>query len=214
MTQTTAIEAPDGAGPRRRCLAGGGVQDKAGMIRFAVGPDASVVPDVDERLPGRGFWLSADRDALKKACAKNLFARAARAPVRVPADLDGRVEELLVRRCQALIGLARRAGQSVFGFEKVRGWLAEGRAGVLVEATDGAPGSRRKLGATDPRIRWLSVLSSDELGAAAGRDRVVHAAIARGSLADRLCREAGRLAGFRKTALAAAGADDVFPRGQ
>ncbi len=214
MTQATATDAPDRASPRRRCLAGGGVQDKAGLIRFVVGPDDTMVPDVDERLPGRGFWLSADRDMLKKACAKKLFARAVRAPVHVPVDLDGRVEDLLVRRCQGLIGLARRAGQVVFGFEKVRGWLAEGRAGVLVEASDGAPGSRRKLGATDPRIRWVTVLNSDELGAAAGRERVVHAAIAAGSMADRLCREAGRLAGFRKTAPAAASDETVFPRGQ
>lgn len=207
MDDIALADAPGRSGPRRRCLAGGGVQEKSELIRFVVGPDGGVVPDVDERLPGRGFWLSADRDVLKKACAKNLFARAARAPVRVPADLGDRVEGLLVQRCQSLIGLARRAGQAVFGFEKVRGWIAEGRAAVLVEASDGARGSRHKLRAPAGSIRRVTVLRSDELGAAVGRERAVHGALTAGSLADRLCREAARLGGFRKAAAAAAGAE-------
>ena len=72
---------------------------------------AAVVPDIEGRLPGRGFWLSADRDVVNKALAKNAFARAARRPVVAPGDLADRIESLLLRRCVELLGMARRAAR-------------------------------------------------------------------------------------------------------
>lgn len=95
-------------------------------MRFVVGPDSSVVPDIAEKLPGRGLWLTASRDIVSRAVARRLFGKAAKAAVTVPADLADRVEARLVARCLDLVGMARRAGRSVAGFEKVRSWLGEG----------------------------------------------------------------------------------------
>ncbi len=183
--------------PLRRCIVSGVVRPKEEMVRFAVSPDGEVVVDVEERLPGRGFWLSADRDMLMKASAKHVFAKAARRAVRVPDDLVDRVERALVRRCLSLIGLARRAGQAVVGYEKAREWLKSGRKGMVVAAADGTAGGRAKLAALadGPPI---AVLRADEMGAAAGRDRAVHIVVSPGRLADSLKRDAGRLAGFRR----------------
>ncbi|MBX9876673.1 MAG: DUF448 domain-containing protein, partial [Beijerinckiaceae bacterium] len=94
-----ATEADDEKGPLRRCIATGMVQPKDGMIRFVIAPDGEVVPDLEERLPGRGLWLTADRAAVDKAVAKTLFSKAARRAVRAPADLTARLELLLQRRC-------------------------------------------------------------------------------------------------------------------
>ena len=190
------------SGPLRRCLVSGAVRPKDQMVRFVISPDGEIVADVEERLPGRGFWLSADRDVLMKAGTKHLFAKAARRAVRVPEDLTDRVEHALVRRCLSLIGLARRAGQAVVGFEKAREWLNSGRDGVVVAAADGSAGGRAKLEAlaSGPSI---AVLTADEIGAAAGRDRAVHIVVSPGRLADSLRREAGRLAGFRRPGVCA-----------
>jgi predicted RNA-binding protein YlxR (DUF448 family) len=95
------------------------------MLRFVVDPDGHVVPDVDGRLPGRGLWLSPGRDMIEIPARRRLFSRAARRAVTVPPDLPDRVEALLIRRCLRLLGLARRAGQVVSGFEKVRARLRE-----------------------------------------------------------------------------------------
>lgn len=184
-------------GPLRRCIASGAVRPKDVLVRFVVGPDGTIVADVDERLPGRGFWLSADRDALKKACSRRLFAKAARAPVQVPADIVDQVEQALVRRCLSLIGLARRAGEAVSGFEKVRAWLSSKRAGLVLAASDGSSAGRAKLEALAIGLPIVTVLRSDELGAAAGRERAVYVVLARGKLAGRVKTEAGRLTGLR-----------------
>ena len=190
-------EDEDAGGPERRCLASGKVKPIGEMIRFVVGPDNQIVPDIEGRLPGRGLWLSAGRDMVNTALVKRLFAKAARRKVDVPPDLADRIEALLLRRCLDLIGLARRAGQGVMGFDKVRGELKAGRGAVLLAAADGAADGRDKVRALAPNLPLVTVLRGAELGGAFGRDHAVHALLARGRLADRLLVESRRLAGFR-----------------
>jgi predicted RNA-binding protein YlxR (DUF448 family) len=200
---------PDANGPLRRCIATAAVRPKAELIRFVVGPEGEIVPDLAEKLPGRGLWVAAEREALQRAVTKKLFARAARESVKVPDDLVERVEALLFRNCIDLIGMARRAGQAVAGYEKVHAWLVEGRVAVLLGASDGAMDGRGKLAALASSIpsqpRLVETFSADTLGMAFARDRMVHAAVARGGLSKRLLAEALRLDGIRGRADGPAG---------
>lgn len=183
-------------GPTRRCVLTCARQAKEAMIRFVVGPDGAVVPDLAARLPGRGMWLSAQGSVLEDRRLGQAFARAAKAHVTVPGDLRPRVVAGLERRVAELLGLARRAGQAVAGFVAARDWVASGRAGLVVEARDGAADGRRKLlsGAAVPVV---APLTAAELGAVFARDHVVHVAIAPGRLARAIATEAERLAGVR-----------------
>jgi predicted RNA-binding protein YlxR (DUF448 family)/ribosomal protein L30E len=187
-------------GPLRRCLVIGESRAKAELLRFVVAPDGKLVADVSGRLPGRGLWLTARRDILATAVTKRLFARAARQAVIVEDGLADRVETLLAQRCRDHIGLARRAGQAVMGFVKVQAALAAGKAAVLVAAADGAADGRSKLKAAAPDLPLVECLTSVELGAAFGREHVVHAVLKAGRLAEMLVEDAGRLAGFRSQA--------------
>ena len=190
-------------GPLRRCVATGAVQPKDGMIRFVVAPDGELVPDLEERLPGRGLWLTAEAAVFAKAMSKNLFAKAARRVVRVPPDLAERLERLLERRCLDAFGLARRAGQALAGYEKVREALKTnqvGRAGppyLLVEASDGSPDQRGKITALAPGMPVVDLFDAAAMAAALGRENAVHAVVARGKLAKGLARDAARLKGIK-----------------
>jgi predicted RNA-binding protein YlxR (DUF448 family) len=184
-------------GPRRRCVATGEVQPKDELLRFVVGPDGSVVPDLSATLPGRGIWLSPRRDVVNTAVAKRMFARAARRPVTVPDDLAARIEDLLVRRCLDTLGLARRAGQAVCGYEKVRAELGAGRAALLVQARDAAEDGRARMRAAATGLPVIEVFDGAELGAVFGREAAVHVCLSPGKLALRLRQDADRLAGFR-----------------
>jgi len=166
------------------------------MIRFVVGPGAILVPDLDASLPGRGLWLSASGDVLERAARSGAFAKAARSPVQLPSDLRDRIEDALRRRIRDRIGFARRAGQAVAGWQAVKEWLSAGRAALLVEAADGSPSERERLrGNRDVPV--VMPLSAAELAGVFGRDHVVHAALAKGRLAETLRTDAGRLAGIR-----------------
>lgn len=184
--------------PERRCIATGQSQSASGLIRFVVGPDTRIVPDLAGRLPGRGIWVAADRDALDRAVAKKLFARAARAPVIVPDDLTGMVERLLVQRVINTLSLARKAGQAVSGYEKCRDLALRDEMEVLVQARDGSERGKTKLRAPDGPDSHIDWLSAQELGLAFGREFVIHAALRAGGLTEAVVEEAARLAGFRK----------------
>ena len=188
----------------------GAVSERAALLRFVVGPDGTLVPDVEARLPGRGLWLTPRRDIVDRAVSKRLFARAARQPVVVPADFADRIEALLARRCGDVLGLARRAGLAVAGFDRVTDAVRHGKAALLLFARDGADGARRKMGELSRGLPSASVLTAAELGAAFGRERIVHAALGRGPLCQRLRLDLGRLAGFRAEAAAEPG-DDLAP---
>ena len=167
------------------------------MLRFVVGPEGDLVPDLDERLPGRGLWLSGERDMLNTACAKGLFAKAARRSVGLPKNLADRVDGLMARRCLDLIGLARRAGEAIAGFEKTKARLREGKGGVLLQARDGGADGRDKIRALARNLPIVELFSAEELGRTLGRDNAVHGVIDRGRLANRLIRESERLMAFR-----------------
>lgn len=213
MARSTARHHPSASGragapadPQRRCLASGQVLPKEQLLRFVVAPDGTVVPDLAERLPGRGLWLQARQDMMAKACARNLFAKAAKRQVRVPEDLATQVELLALRRCLDLLGLARRAGAAVAGFEKVKAALRAGEVGLLVQAADAADDGRQKIQAlaraVAPQTPLLQFCGAAELGAAVGREAAVHVGIAPGRFAEALLREARRLAGLRGVASA------------
>jgi len=187
------------AEPERRCLASGQVLPKAQLLRFVVGPEGTVVPDLAERLPGRGLWLQARQDMMAKACAKNLFAKAAKRQVRVPDDLAQQVEALALRRCLDLLGLARRAGAVVAGFEKVKAALRAGEVGLLIQAADAAEDGRHKVRALARAVAPKTPVVQF-CGAAVGREAAVHVGIAPGRFAAGLAREIQRLADLRGVA--------------
>lgn len=183
--------------PERRCIVTGDVQPKAGLVRFVLGPDGTIFPDLAEKLPGRGIWVTSERAVIEKAAAKGLFARAARTQVKLPENLADLVEQGLAHRVVELISLSRKAGDAVCGFEKVKGWLAEGRVKVLFQASDGSDRGKGKLW-TPEGARWFGCLTASELGLAFGRDHAIHGALAAGGLTPRVIREAARLAGMRR----------------
>lgn len=184
-------------GASRRCLVTGIVRLKAELVRFVLDPAGQVVPDIAGKLPGRGLWLSAQRDIIVEGTAKRVFARAAKAPAVVSEGLEDRVEALLVQRCVDILGLARRSGLAVAGFVRVKAFLATGKAAVLVEAIGAAADGQEKLAALAPDVPRVSCLTARELGVAFGREHAVHVALGKGRLADLLIVEARRLQGFR-----------------
>jgi uncharacterized protein len=185
----------------RRCLVSGETASRDAMIRFVPGPDFGskhgVVVDLDERLPGRGLWIMARHDVLAEAASGRHFSRVLGAPVEISPDLAEQVESGLVSRVGSLIGMARRAGRAVAGFEKVKGALKSGDVRILLAASDGADDGRAKLRALAGDTPIAGALDASELGKIFGRDGTVHGAITDVRLAKRIRRESARLAGLR-----------------
>ncbi len=193
------------ASPERKCISSGEIKPPSELVRFVVGPQNMLCPDLARKLPGRGIWVSVDRAALERAVAKGLFARAAKCQLTVPDNLVDLVERLLVARVIEGLSLARRSGAVIAGFTRVEAMLRQARPLALLEAKDGALDGRRKLlglakaWQKDPEgeIPVVSCLDSAELGLAFGRGSVIHAALERSGIGARVMQDLQRLGGFR-----------------
>lgn len=197
--------APDGAdmpddperGPLRRCLVTRQQGKREEMLRFAAAPDGVVVFDPGATLPGRGLWLSADGNVLELAVQRGVFSRAARTKLSTPPNFPAQVEAALQKRITDLLGLARRSGSAISGFEKAREWLQAGKAGLIVQAMDGSADERARF-AGGRNLPCVAVLSAAALGRIFGREHTVHVVVAPGRLAGMIEIEARRLQGVAK----------------
>jgi uncharacterized protein len=160
------------------------------LIRFVVSPEGEVIPDLKRKLPGRGLWVSASRQAVAEAVRRNQFSKGFKRDVRVSPALAADTESLLVRGAIEALAMAAKAGQVVSGFSKVEGALEQGQAQALIHASDGAADGIRKLDAAarqnngnnqeSREFPVVTALTSAQLDLALGRSNVIHAALLAG----------------------------------
>lgn len=172
---------------RRRSIATWQSRPKAELVRFVIGAEGQVQPDVEGRIKGRGLWLECRRSAVEMARTKNLFARLGRRPAVVPADLAERVERAIEGQISEALGLAARAG-------RVKTRAATDGTGVLVSA----PG-------VDCPAGWSgAAVSAPKIASVGGPAEVGPLWIEDGAFARRLLCLAGRLKDWRGDAVASA----------
>lgn len=202
--QVDADEGPE-TGPGRTCAVTHAVREPEDLIRFVLAPDNTVVPDLERRLPGRGVWVTANREVVEKAIKTRAYSRGLKAEAKADSELAARIETMLVRRVSDTLALANKAGLVSTGFQQVESALEKGTVAVVVHASDAADDGCSKL---DRKFRAISrdmeraapivtSLSMTEIGLAMGRPSVVHAALISGGLTERFLREAGRLERYR-----------------
>jgi hypothetical protein len=186
------------AGPRRApgqerlCIVAREVKPVTEMIRFVIGPDRDVVPDLKRRLPGRGVWVTGTRAAVAEAVKRRAFGRGFKAEVRVAPDLADEVERLLERSALDALSIARKAGRVVMGFAQVERALASEPVVALLHAADaGREGVRKLAAAARSRpggkagdLPVMDHFTAAQLDLAFGRPNVVHAALLAGSASD------------------------------
>jgi len=209
MGAQTTVEDADaeaaGNGPLRLCAVSRVQKPPEQLIRFVAGPDLAVVPDLARRLPGRGVWVEATRQAVQEAVRRKVFARSLKKNVSVPSDLADLVERLLQKRLAEAVSIANKAGLLVAGFTKVEALIEAGRAVTLIHAIDAADEGVAKLdrkfkallGPEAASATIVRELGGGELSLALGRPNVIHAAAAGGGASRRLIEEARRLRRYR-----------------
>ena len=192
-------------GTERFCAATGTVTPVAEMIRFVVSPDGAAVPDLKRRLPGRGIWITATRQALRTAVARKVFARSFKRDVSITPDFVDSTERLLERAALDALAIARKAGSVAVGFAKVETAIARGIVVGLLHAAEAAPDGTRKLAGAlrrrfedkADRIAAIGAFTSAQLDLALGRPNVIHAALLAGPASETFLARAERLDRFR-----------------
>jgi uncharacterized protein len=186
----------------RFCVATRSVQPVSDLIRFVVGPDGEAVPDIKCKLPGRGVWVTATREALEDSIKRKAFARGFRRDVRLPPDLVARTERLLELGVLDALAMAHKAGLVAAGFGRAATALEREDVVALLHAAGASLEGVRKLHAAlrhrpSQPVPVIDFLTSAQLDLALARPNVVHAALLAGSASDTLLSRSRRLERFR-----------------
>ena len=97
------------------------------MVRFVVGPDGAVVPDLSAPPAGpRRVGQPCSRAAVEAAVKRRAFARAFKREVTVDPALAELVDRLLETAALEGLSLANKGGAVVAGFTKVADAIAAG----------------------------------------------------------------------------------------
>jgi predicted RNA-binding protein YlxR (DUF448 family)/ribosomal protein L30E len=176
----------------RMCIVTREVKDEAELIRFVRGPNGTVVPDLNRKLPGRGVWVSLSRPRVAEAVNRRAFGRGL-GEVSAGKELPDQVGALLRKAALSYISLAKKAGETVAGAVKVEEMVASGRARIVIHAREAAQNGRQKIdNLSGPSVETISLFTSTELDLAFGRANVIHAAVTKGGLAEKLLQAARR----------------------
>jgi len=161
--------------PVRRCAATGVTMSKERLLRFVHDPDGRVVFDVSGKLPGRGYYVIPWQVALAKAVKRRAFAIKAPTPITVPEGLAEQVCTALRQDMLKRLGLARRSGELVLGYENVSAALKKAQLSLLISASDASVHGEDKLEriATSD-VPWVRCLRREDLSHAVGENNLVH----------------------------------------
>ena len=183
----------------RTCITTGQTLPPHRLIRFVAAPDGYAIADLAGKLPGRGAWVTASEDAIRKADKRGHFKRALGGGLLSDDQTIMMIAAQLRARVLSIAGLARRSGILLGGSGKL---LAEGRCVGLLAADDASPRETEKL-QSKLAVDWVARnFSATELGKICGRDSIafvgVRASTSPGAdkLSDILHQEITRLDGF------------------
>ena len=198
----------------RMCLVSREVKPVGELIRFVLGPDGTVVPDLKRGLPGRGVWVTVSREALATAVKKRLFGRCFGEEAKAGPELVDLVDRLLAEAALGTLGLARKAGQVVNGFAKVEAAIGKGQAVGVIHAEEAGDDGVEKIAAALRRrsviatalpghsgrqsgIPVLRCFTGTQLDLALGRSNVIHAALLAGRASESFLERAKLLRLYR-----------------
>lgn len=196
----------DRAGSERTCIVTGMKDVPEAMLRFALSPDGSVVPDIRRKLPGRGVWTRLSFETVRRAAVKQAFSRAFRARAAAPASLAEAVDALLERDALQALSIANKAGLALAGAFKVDSAIEAGQIAALIQASDGAADGaakraralRANLGPAAEAVARVDLFTSGQLDLALGRANVIHAALKHGAASSAFLARADRLRRYRE----------------
>ena len=195
----------DETGSERTCIVTGTKDGPEAMLRFALGPDGSVIPDIRRKLPGRGVWTRLSFETVNRAASKQAFSRAFRAKADAPASLAEAVDALLERDAIQSLSICNKAGLVVAGAFKVDAAIESGGVAALIRAADGASDGAAKrvqaliakLGLEAKAVARVDLFTSRQLDLALGRANVIHAALKQGAASSAFLAKVDRLRRYR-----------------
>ncbi|KEG21150.1 RNA-binding protein [Bartonella bacilliformis] len=176
------------------------------LIRFVIGPNNQIVPDLKANLPGRGVWVSSHYATIEEAVKRKSFSKSFKTDVEVAANLPNIVDKLLLKSALSALSMARKAGAIVTGATKVDAAIRSGQAILVLHAKEATDNGIQKISQaihalqkqTNHTVKAISLFTNDEMSMAFGTNHVIHAALLNTKAADGFIKIIYKLIAYRK----------------
>ncbi len=183
--------------PERTCVGCRTSQPRTRLIRYVLSPQQQLLVDYRQRLPGRGVYTCCEPDCVIKAVERKQLQRGLKA---AELQLDARqllvdIGEILLRRIENLLGMARKSGQVVSGSQAVIGGLkgGEGISFVLLSDDISAGVADKVIGAAGKQqVEVFQLLTKGRIGEILGKGERSVAGLQSGQLSDAILLEVQR----------------------
>ncbi|MFA7405756.1 MAG: DUF448 domain-containing protein [Pelobacteraceae bacterium] len=187
--------------PQRSCLGCRVSKDKNLLLRFVQTPEMEILPDLENRLPGRGAYTCIDKRCLSAAIEQRQFKRSFKHDVVVmPSEqLIEHVRQQLYGRIIGLIGLANKAGLVTGGGSMVSDALrSKKKPGLVIVATDISEAIGEKIihAAATSNVQHRTAVTKDDFGAILGKAPRSAIAVASGGFVAQLVKAIDRYKNF------------------
>ena len=179
--------------PMRKCLVTKTIIEKKDLIRFVVDPEDNLIADINQNLPGKGYWVKADRDTISTAINKKLLCKAIKKKVTIEKNILDKIEIQIKKKIINQISLCRKAGAAIFGFDKIKASIKNNNIGLIIQASDGSDREKKRLCNQSIPKTIDGCLTGSELGKAFGREKVIHCAILRSDFVENIYFHSNRL---------------------
>ena len=161
----------------RRCVLTGEVKPKTDLLRFVLLEDGTVIPDFNKKVAGHGFYISNSQKLLKGLTVKNPLNKILHTNTVISEDLPQMVEQILYKKGLEAVNLARKAGDLVCGFEKIKDLIAKDKAALVIEAADAGDDGRQKIAAMAKNLEKFTIYDVATLSKALNRENTVYLAV-------------------------------------
>ena len=188
--------------PKRTCLGCRESLEKSKLLRFVLAPDGAVVPDLTNKLPGRGAYTCMKASCFRKACDRNQFSRAFKTNVSVsdPDGLQAWVIRSMEDRIASYLALANKAGKVTSGSDLVADTLRKKTPvkKLILLATDISEDIGNKLrGLADLHgVAHVTIFTKDHFGELLGKGLRSVVAVQGDGFVDTMSKEIDRYRNF------------------
>ncbi len=182
----------------RRCIISKQPLDPKYALRLVVDPNGQIIFDLKGKLPGRGYWIAANRDVINVLQTNRKKRQQIFGGAILPENFHASLEIALKNHIIQQIGLARRAGIICFGFEKIKEWIQSNKVALALIASDASEAETQRLKIKNFGCPFFELLSGEELAAVFSHSYIAYMVFNSGNLTENIYNSSSRLQGLRK----------------
>ena len=164
------------------------------MIRFVLTSSNILTLDLYHEFDGKEFYVIASKKELEnlalhynEKCGKTFQKE----------NIVSKIDNILSKRIISLIGLARKAGKVIIGYEKIQRSLSFNKIELLLQTKDGSKNRKEDLLLPKSQKSRIDCLNRQELGVPFGKDSVANVGFLKSGFTNPLIFDTSRLEKLR-----------------